>query len=264
MQRRRRSAAAGDAAALERSSLAESARTAGTAPVPGSKADPRREDETTGCSRSGACVQARPNGRDRQPGDRAFTLTVDNKGKGRPGTCGWRRACSARARSKARRSPPSLRRPARSRRRRLPVRRPRRDHRAGRWCWRGRTSARSGSTGVPLFIPTVVVRVVYQWGKGRSSQVHGTYLVGIENQKVARRKWAPFRLDLGPRIYRSVGGRRSSSRARPGALAHCYFPLPVGRCARGWPRSVGVAEEAPLIPARRLVGVARSRARSDS
>jgi MYXO-CTERM domain-containing protein len=61
--------------------------------------------------------------------------------------------------------------------------------------------------GRPLFIPTVVVRAVYQWGKGRSSQVHGTYLVGIENQK-SPEKMGPFRLDMGPRIYRSVGGRQ--------------------------------------------------------
>jgi hypothetical protein len=61
--------------------------------------------------------------------------------------------------------------------------------------------------GRPLFIPTVVVRIVYQWGKGRSNQVHGTYVVGTENQK-SPEKMGPFRLDMGPRIYRSVGGRQ--------------------------------------------------------
>jgi hypothetical protein len=61
--------------------------------------------------------------------------------------------------------------------------------------------------GRPLFIPTVAVRVVYQWGKGRSSQAHGTYLVGIENHK-SPEKMGPFRLDMGPRIYRSVGTRQ--------------------------------------------------------
>ena len=69
--------------------------------------------------------------------------------------------------------------------------------------------------GRPLFIPTVVIRVVYQWGRGRSSQVHGTYLVGIENQKTPE-KMGPFRLDMGPRIYRSVGGRQIET-ARAGA-----------------------------------------------
>jgi hypothetical protein len=60
--------------------------------------------------------------------------------------------------------------------------------------------------GRPLFIPTVVVRAVYQWGRSRSGQAHGTYLVGVENQ-TSPEKMGPFRLDLGPRIYRSVGGR---------------------------------------------------------
>lgn len=61
--------------------------------------------------------------------------------------------------------------------------------------------------GRPLFIPTVAVRIVYQWGRARSDQTHKTYLVGIENQK-SPQKMGPFRLDLGPRIYRSVGGRQ--------------------------------------------------------
>jgi hypothetical protein len=68
--------------------------------------------------------------------------------------------------------------------------------------------------GRPLFIPTVVVRIVYQWGKGRSSQVHSSYVVGIESQK-SPDKMGPFRLDMGPRIYRSVGGRKiEPARAR--------------------------------------------------
>jgi MYXO-CTERM domain-containing protein len=61
--------------------------------------------------------------------------------------------------------------------------------------------------GRPLFIPTVVIKVVYQWGRGRAGQAHGTYLVGIENEK-SPEKMGPFRLDMGPRIYRSVGGRQ--------------------------------------------------------
>lgn len=61
--------------------------------------------------------------------------------------------------------------------------------------------------GRPLFIPTVAIRIVYQWGSGRSGQVHKSYLIGIENEK-SPEKMGPFRLDLGPRIYRSVGGRQ--------------------------------------------------------
>lgn len=61
--------------------------------------------------------------------------------------------------------------------------------------------------GRALFIPTVAVRIVYQWGNGRSGRTHGTYLIGIQNQQ-SPEKMGPFRLDLGPRIYRSVGGRQ--------------------------------------------------------
>ena len=61
--------------------------------------------------------------------------------------------------------------------------------------------------GRPLFIPTVVVRAVYQWGRARSGRAHESYLVGIHNDK-SPDKMGPFRLDLGPRVYRSVGGRQ--------------------------------------------------------
>ncbi len=68
--------------------------------------------------------------------------------------------------------------------------------------------------GRPLFIPTVVVRAVYQWGRARSGQASGSYLVGIQNEK-SPEKMGPFRLDLGPRVYRSVG-RRQIEPARAG------------------------------------------------
>lgn len=61
--------------------------------------------------------------------------------------------------------------------------------------------------GRPLFIPTVAVKIVYQWGQDRSGRTHRIYLIGIENQK-SPGKMGPFRLDQGPRIYRSVGGRQ--------------------------------------------------------
>jgi hypothetical protein len=71
----------------------------------------------------------------------------------------------------------------------------------------------------PFFIPTVVVRILYQWGRGRSDQVHGTFLIGIENPS-SPDKMGPFRLELGPRIYRSVGARRiDRAAARPARAA---------------------------------------------
>jgi len=61
--------------------------------------------------------------------------------------------------------------------------------------------------GRPLFIPTVAVRALYQWGRGRTGTATGSYLVGIQSQK-SPGKMGPFRLDAGPRIYRSVAGRQ--------------------------------------------------------
>lgn len=60
--------------------------------------------------------------------------------------------------------------------------------------------------GRPLFIPTVAVNVVYQWGTAGKGQTCGSYVVGTESQAPADRM-GPFRLDLGPKIYRRVGGR---------------------------------------------------------
>ncbi|MBA3676014.1 MAG: LPXTG cell wall anchor domain-containing protein [Sphingosinicella sp.] len=59
--------------------------------------------------------------------------------------------------------------------------------------------------GRPLFIPTVAVNIVYEYGDGRTGQTSKSYVIGTEQQSAE--KMGPFRLDLGPRIYRQVGGR---------------------------------------------------------
>lgn len=59
--------------------------------------------------------------------------------------------------------------------------------------------------GRPLFIPTVAVNIVYEYGEGRTGQTSKSYVIGTEQQSAE--KMGPFRLDLGPRIYRQVGGR---------------------------------------------------------
>jgi hypothetical protein len=59
--------------------------------------------------------------------------------------------------------------------------------------------------GRPLFIPTIAVNIIYEWGDGRTGQTSKSYVIGTEQQ--AAEKMGPFRLDLGPRIYRQVGGR---------------------------------------------------------
>lgn len=66
--------------------------------------------------------------------------------------------------------------------------------------------------GRALFIPMVAVNVVYAWGEGQSGRTSATYLVGTE-APVPAEKMGAFRLDLGPRIYRSVGGRRLEAAA---------------------------------------------------
>jgi len=63
--------------------------------------------------------------------------------------------------------------------------------------------------GRRLFIPMVAVNVFYEWGEGETGQSSKSYLVGRESQPRAE-KMAAFRLDLGPRIYRSVGARPST------------------------------------------------------
>lgn len=62
--------------------------------------------------------------------------------------------------------------------------------------------------GRSLFIPMVAFNVLYQWADGRTGQTSQSYLVGREVDPPAE-KMGAFRLDLGPRIYRSVGQRRT-------------------------------------------------------
>jgi hypothetical protein len=60
--------------------------------------------------------------------------------------------------------------------------------------------------GRRLFIPMVAFNVFYEWGEGRTGQTSMSYLVGREAEQPST-KMGAFRLDLGPRVYRSVGQR---------------------------------------------------------
>jgi hypothetical protein len=62
--------------------------------------------------------------------------------------------------------------------------------------------------GRKLFIPTVAINVCYEWGNGRTGQTSMSYIIGREPETPSS-KMGPFRLDLGPRIYRQVGHRPS-------------------------------------------------------
>ena len=57
-----------------------------------------------------------------------------------------------------------------------------------------------------LFVPLVAVNAFYDWGTARSGQTSKSFLVGREKPEPSD-KMGPFRLDLGPRVYRTVGQR---------------------------------------------------------
>jgi hypothetical protein len=58
-----------------------------------------------------------------------------------------------------------------------------------------------------LFIPVIAVNALYDWGEGRSGQTSKSYVVGRELQQPSE-KMGAFRIDLGPRIWRTIGQRQ--------------------------------------------------------
>ena len=62
--------------------------------------------------------------------------------------------------------------------------------------------------GKSLFIPVMAFNILYEWGEGRQGQTATSFVIGRETNPPTE-KMAPFRLDLGPRIYRTVGHRRN-------------------------------------------------------
>lgn len=57
--------------------------------------------------------------------------------------------------------------------------------------------------GRQVFVPLIAFNALYNWGAGEG-QTSASYLLGRDTKG---EKLAPFRLDLGPRIVRSVAGR---------------------------------------------------------
>jgi LPXTG-motif cell wall-anchored protein len=62
--------------------------------------------------------------------------------------------------------------------------------------------------GRRVFVPMVAINVAYDWADGGRGRTSRSWLVGREAQ-TPQEKMGPFRLDLGPRIYRSVGRREA-------------------------------------------------------
>jgi hypothetical protein len=63
--------------------------------------------------------------------------------------------------------------------------------------------------GRRLFIPMVAINVAYDWGEAGAGRTSRSWLVGREGEGQSA-KMGAFRLDLGPRIYRSVGQREAA------------------------------------------------------
>jgi LPXTG-motif cell wall-anchored protein len=62
--------------------------------------------------------------------------------------------------------------------------------------------------GRRIFVPMVAINVAYDWAGGGGGRTSRSWLVGREAETPTE-KMGPFRLDLGPRIYRSVGRREA-------------------------------------------------------
>jgi hypothetical protein len=60
--------------------------------------------------------------------------------------------------------------------------------------------------GRMLFIPVLAVNVLYEWGEGRAGQSAKSYVVGRELDTPSE-KMGAFRVDQGPRVWRTVGQR---------------------------------------------------------
>jgi MYXO-CTERM domain-containing protein len=60
-----------------------------------------------------------------------------------------------------------------------------------------------------LFIPVIAVNALYDWGEGRTGQSSKSYVVGRELQQPSE-KMGAFRVDQGPRVWRTVGQRQHS------------------------------------------------------
>jgi hypothetical protein len=60
--------------------------------------------------------------------------------------------------------------------------------------------------GRSIFVPIVAINVAYDWGESGAGRTSRSWLVGREPETPSE-KMGAFRLDLGPRIYRSVGQR---------------------------------------------------------
>ena len=62
-----------------------------------------------------------------------------------------------------------------------------------------------------LFVPLIGFNAIYRWGNSSEGQTSMSYLVGRDTNG---EKMAPFRTDVGPRIFRGLGAREHHVRVR--------------------------------------------------
>ena len=65
--------------------------------------------------------------------------------------------------------------------------------------------------GQSLFVPLAGFNALYRWGSESNGQTSTSYLVGKQTNGV---KLAPFRLDMGPRVFRRLAAREYELRVR--------------------------------------------------
>lgn len=65
--------------------------------------------------------------------------------------------------------------------------------------------------GRPLLVPLAGFNALYRWGNGSDGQTSTSYLVGKQTNS---EKLAPFRLDVGPRVFRRLAAREYELRVR--------------------------------------------------
>ena len=65
--------------------------------------------------------------------------------------------------------------------------------------------------GRPLLVPLVALNALYRWGTNNHGQTSASYLAGKETKTD---KLAPFRLDVGPRVFRGLAAREHELKVR--------------------------------------------------
>ena len=75
----------------------------------------------------------------------------------------------------------------------------------------GPIEVQQAGQGRPLLVPITAFNILYRWGSNSNGQTSASHLVGKET---GGEKLAPFRLDVGPRVFRRLAAREHQLRVR--------------------------------------------------